>query len=64
MTPDVRVSHAEASRVLRRVGYPPEVIKEILAQLADPIDPNRDSKVLERYGVTREHLMGRMGASP
>jgi hypothetical protein len=49
---------------MRRVGYPLEVIEEIGAQLADPIDLDRDSRILERYGLTRGRLKEVMGASP
>jgi hypothetical protein len=64
MTPGVRISHAEFARVLRRVGYLPEVIEEITSQLADPIDVDRDSHILERYDLTRGRLMELLGASP
>jgi len=39
-------------------------VEEIVAQLADPIDVDRDSQILERYGLSRDYLMDRMGASP
>jgi hypothetical protein len=64
MTEGRRISQAEFVQLLRRVGYPRELIEEIAAQLADPIDVERDSHILERYGLTREHLMDRLGASP
>jgi hypothetical protein len=64
MTPGVRISHAEFAGLLRRVGYPPEVIDEITAQLADPIDVDRDAQILNRYNLTRGRLMDAMGASP
>jgi hypothetical protein len=50
--------------VLRRAGYPPEVVKELIAQLPDPVDVDRDAAILARYGVTRGRLMELMGASP
>jgi hypothetical protein len=50
--------------VLKRAGYPPEVIEEIAAQLADPIDVDRDAHILDRYNLTRGRLMEVMGASP
>jgi hypothetical protein len=58
------ISHAEFFQVMRRVGYRMDVIEEIAAQLADPIDVDRDAQVLERYGVTRGRLKEVMGASP
>ena len=59
-----QVSHAEFSRVLRRAGYSPAVIKEIVAQLPDPIDADRDASVLQGYGLTVGHLTDLMGGSP
>jgi hypothetical protein len=50
--------------VLRRAGYPADVIDEITGQLHDPIDADRDRYILERYGVTQARLMNAMGASP
>ena len=64
MAAGVRISHAEFIRILRRAGYPRETIEKIAAQLPDPIDADRDAAILERYGLTRERLMDRMGASP
>lgn len=64
MTPGFQISHVELSRVLRRAGYPVEEVKEILAQLPDPVDVDRDSQTLGRYGLTRGGLMDQMGASP
>ena len=64
MTSSVHLSHAEFARVLKRAGYPPEVIEEIAAQLPDPIDVDRDAHILDRYNLTRGHLMQVMGASP
>jgi hypothetical protein len=57
-------SHEEAARVLRRAGYSDEFIHEVLSQLPDPIDLQRDGPILTRYGLTSEHLMDRMGGSP
>jgi hypothetical protein len=60
----VRITHAGLVHVLRRTGYPPDEIDEIAAHLPEPIDVDRDSRLLARYGLTRERLMDRMGASP
>jgi hypothetical protein len=57
-------SHEEAARVLRRAGYSDEFISEVLGQLPDPIDLQRDRQTLERYGLTPQGLMDRMGGSP
>jgi hypothetical protein len=35
MTSSIQLSHAEFARVLKRAGYPLEVIEEVAAQLAD-----------------------------
>ena len=50
--------------MLRRVGYSDEFISEVLAQLPDPIDPERDQPILARYGLSSERLMDLMGGSP
>jgi hypothetical protein len=57
-------SHKEAARLLRRLGYSDEFVSEVLSQLPDPIDPERDEPVLARYGLNPERLMDRMGGSP
>jgi hypothetical protein len=57
-------SHAEATRVLRRAGYSDEFISEVLGQLPDPFDPERDHQVLARYGLSAERLMDLLGGSP
>jgi len=41
-------SHEEAARVLRRAGYSDEIIHEVLSQLPDPIDLQRDQHILAR----------------
>ena len=58
------VSHAELVRLLRRTGYTADLIDEIASQLPDPVDVDREWRLLERYGITRGVLMERMGASP
>ena len=57
-------SHQEFARVLRRAGYRDEFISEVLGQLHDPIDLQRDQPVLGRYLLSSERLMDRLGASP
>ena len=57
-------SHEEAARLFRRVGYSDELISEVLSQLPDPIDLQRDQQILARYGISSERLMDRMGGSP
>jgi hypothetical protein len=55
---------AEAVRILRRAGVPPETIEALERELPDPVDPDRDAALLMRYGITRERLVDRMGGSP
>jgi hypothetical protein len=57
-------SHEEAARVLRRGGYSEEFIREVLSQLPDPIDLERDQLILAQHGLSSERLMDRMGGSP
>jgi hypothetical protein len=57
-------SHEEAARILHRAGYSDEFIKEVLSQLPDPIELQRDQQILGRYGLSPERLMDRMGGSP
>ena len=59
-----RRSHEEFARVLRRAGYSDEFISDVLSQLPDPIDFERDQQILARYGLSPELLMDRMGGSP
>jgi hypothetical protein len=58
------ISHAEAKRILRRAGYPQERIDDVLRQLPDPIDPDRDGEAVFKLGVSRDTLMDRLGGSP
>jgi hypothetical protein len=58
------ISHADAAQVLRRAGYSQERIEELLRDLPDPIDPERDGVALVKRGMSAGELMDRMGASP
>jgi hypothetical protein len=53
-----------AIAVLRKAGFSEEVINELASQLPDPIDVDRESSLLLRYGVTMETLTDRLGGSP
>jgi hypothetical protein len=57
-------SHDEFIRVLRRAGYSDEFISELLSELPDPIDLERDQHVLARHGLSSDRLMDRLGGSP
>ena len=59
-----RRSHEEFMRTLRRAGYSAEFIRDVLSQLPDPIDLQRDQQILARYGLSPERLIDRMGGSP
>jgi hypothetical protein len=58
------VSHAEAKRMLRRAGYTERQIKDVLRDIADPIDTERDGDELLKRGISAGEMMDRMGASP
>ena len=58
------ISKAEAIKVLSRVGVPKAKIADIMSELPDPIDVVRDTAVLEKYGISRDVLVDRMGGSP
>ena len=45
-----RRSHEERTRMLRRAGYSDEFIRDVLSQLPDPIDLQRDEEILARHG--------------
>jgi hypothetical protein len=57
-------SHAEVEKVLRRAGYSQERIEEVLHDLPDPLDVERDGDALLKHGLSGESLMDRMGGSP
>ena len=58
------VPHSEAKQILRRAGYPPELIDKIMRDLPDPIDTERDAEAFTKWGISNEALVDRMGASP
>jgi ribosomal protein S18 len=58
------MSHPAFVEVLRHVGYPAGQIDELMAQLADPVDFDRDAEILDRYLVDRSRLTDRIGGSP
>jgi hypothetical protein len=59
-----RRSHEEFARVLRRAGWSDQIISDVLSQLPNPIDLQRDQQILAGYGLSPERLMDRMGGSP
>jgi hypothetical protein len=59
-----RFPKAAVMDVVRRAGYPREIIDEIELQLPDPVDYDRDQGLLVRYGITLDQLINRLGGSP
>jgi hypothetical protein len=57
-------SKAELLRVLGRFGLPEETMAQIAAQLPDPVNLNEAAQLLQRYGLTRDALISRLGGSP
>ena len=58
------VSHAEAEQMLRKAGYPSELIEKVMRGLPDPLDSERDAGAFTKWGISFEALMDRLGASP
>ena len=58
------ISHAELTRVLRRAGYSQQQIEDLLRELPDPVDTERDRGELFKHGITVGSLMNRMSGSP
>jgi len=59
------MTKAEAAELLRRTGYSSRDIHDVLAGLSDPIDIDQmDPALVERYGLTSEQLMDRLGGGP
>jgi hypothetical protein len=57
-------SHAEVRGVLRRAGYSEQQIEDVLRDLQDPIDTDRDGDALLKQGISVGTLMNRMSGSP
>jgi hypothetical protein len=57
-------SHDEVARVLHRAGYTEDFIRELLSELPDPVELERDEPIFARYGLGAERLMDRLGGSP
>jgi hypothetical protein len=57
-------SHEEVAQVLRHAGYPDDFIREVLAELPDPVELERDDPILARFGLGADRLMQRLGSSP
>jgi len=57
------VSHTEAEKVLRRAGYSEQRIEDVLRDIPDPIDTERDGELLFKRGLSAGILMDQMGGS-
>ena len=57
-------SHAEAEEILRRAGYSQELIDNVLRDVPDPIDPDRDDEAFFKHGLSFGAVTDRMGGSP
>ena len=57
-------SHAEAAEILRRAGYSQELIDNVLRDVPDPIDPDRDDEAFFKHGLSFGAVTDRMGGSP
>jgi uncharacterized protein YidB (DUF937 family) len=49
--------------ILRRAGFQ-EVADEFLRVLPDPVNLDQVAELAQRYGITRDELISRMGGSP
>jgi hypothetical protein len=56
-------TRAEVLRVLRHAGLS-EVAEELAPLLPDVVDFDRDHALFERYQLSPDELMSRMGGSP
>ncbi len=64
MNSPTKMPKAELRRVLKRAHLPHDLIREVLKELPDPVDFDRDSAVLDRHGLTRDRVTDLMGGSP
>jgi hypothetical protein len=54
----------EVERMLRRAGLSHDLIQDLLKDLPDLVDLDRDAAVLGQHGITRTQLTDMMGGSP
>jgi hypothetical protein len=59
-----RRSKAELLHVLRRIGVPRATIDEIDSKLPDFVDLDDAQTLFQRYGLTRDQIISRLGGSP
>jgi hypothetical protein len=58
-----QVSREHVLKVMERVGLS-ECVAAVARELPDPVDLKRDQALLEKYGLTLNKLIDRMGGSP
>jgi hypothetical protein len=58
------ISKVDATVTLHLAGFSAERIAEVLTDLPDPFDLDREATVLARHGVTLNQLMDSRGGSP
>jgi len=59
----MQVARQHVVDVLRTAGLP-QVADEAGRSLPDPVDIERAAQFLQRYGITKDVLISRMGGSP
>jgi hypothetical protein len=59
----MQVARQHVVDVLRTAGLP-QVADEASRSLPDPVDMERAAQFLQRYGITKDVLISRMGGSP
>jgi hypothetical protein len=63
MAPLIR-RKADVFKVLKRAHFPRDTIASLARELLNDVDLDEQSPALDRYGVTRDELISRMGGSP
>jgi len=59
----MQVARQHVVDVLRTAGLP-QVAEEASRSLPDPVDMELAAQFLQRYGITKDVLISRMGGSP
>jgi hypothetical protein len=55
---------ADVLAMMQRLAMDDELIAEAARTLPDPVDLDRDQRLLARFGLSLGHLVDRMGGSP
>ena len=59
-----RRSKVELLDVLRRIGVPQATVDEISSKLPDFVDLDDAGTLFQKYGLTRDEVISRLGGSP